>query len=123
MKNIGKNGELLAANYLVAQGYEVLDINYFNHKGYRVGEIDIIAEDPKGILVFVEVKTRKGEKKDWIPGENINRNKIQKILKAINIFLKNNDLMDRTWRIDLIGVLFNIKTRKASICHIKSIRI
>jgi putative endonuclease len=123
LKNIGKNGELLAANYLVALGYEVLDLNYFNHKGYQVGEIDIIAKDSKGAVVFIEVKSRKGEKKNWVPGENINPDKLRKIEKIANIYLRDNNLIGKTWRIDLIGVLFNIKTRKASICHIKAIRV
>jgi len=123
LKNIGKNGELLAANYLVALGYEILDVNYFNHKGYQVGEIDIIAKDPKGSIVFVEVKSRKGEKDSWVPGENINSDKLRKIEKIANIYLRDNDLIEKTWRIDLIGVLFSIKTRKASICHIKAIRV
>lgn len=123
MKNIGKNGELLAANYLVAMGYEILDVNYFNHKGYRIGEIDIIAKDSRENIVFAEVKTRKGDEKFWVPGENINPDKLRKIEKAANVFLKNNNLIGKTWRIDLIGVLFNIKTRKASIRHIKAIRV
>jgi putative endonuclease len=123
VKNIGKNGELLAANYLIAMGYEVLDANYFNHKGYRIGEIDIIAKDPKGNIIFVEVKSRKGEKESWVPGENINPEKLRRICKAANVYLRDNNLLEKTWRIDLIGVLFNIKTRKASICHIKAIRV
>lgn len=122
MKNIGKNGELLAANYLIAMGYEILDANYFNHQGYRVGEIDIIAKDPKKNIVFVEVKSRKGRTENWIPGENINSDKLRRIEKAANIFLRKNNLFEKTWRIDLIGVLFNIETRRASICHIKAIR-
>ncbi len=123
MKNIGKNGEILAANYLIAMGYEILDVNYFNHKGYRIGEIDIIAKDPKGNIVFAEVKTRKGDEKAWVPGENVNPDKLQKIEKAANVFLRDNDFIGKTWRIDLIGVLFNTKTRKASIRHIKAIRV
>ena len=113
----------MAANYLIAMGYEILDVNYFNHKGYRIGEIDIIAKDPKGNIVFSEVKTRKGDEKAWIPGGNINPDKLRKIEKAANVFLRDNDFIGKTWRIDLIGVLFNTKTRKASIRHIKAIRV
>ena len=108
MKNIGKNGELLAANYLIASGWKILEANYFNHKGYRIGEIDIIAKDRKNNIVFVEVKSRKGEEKDWVPGENINPDKLRKIGKAAHLYLRDNNLLEKTWRIDLVGVLFRL---------------
>jgi putative endonuclease len=123
LNDVGKKGELLAINYLIARGYEILTANYFNHKGYRIGEIDIIAKDREGEIVFVEVKARKGEEKDWVPGENISPAKIRKIIKTINLYLKNKGWLEKTWRIDLVGVLFNVKTRKASIRHFKAIRI
>lgn len=122
LNNVGKNGELLAANYLVAQGYEILEANYFNERGYRVGEIDIVAKSPKGEIIFVEVKARKGESDFWVPGQNINSSKLSKIEKAANKFLQKNKLVGKDWRIDLIGILFNTGKRKASIRHIKAIR-
>lgn len=53
-KVIGNKGEDLAVNYLVANGYDVINRNY------RVGkaEVDIIAQY-NSCLVFFEVKTRK----------------------------------------------------------------
>ncbi len=50
----GKSGgERLAKEYLLSQGYKILELNYRN----KIGEIDIIALY-KNILVFIEVKTR-----------------------------------------------------------------
>ncbi|MDD5434260.1 MAG: YraN family protein [Nitrospira sp.] len=49
----GRHGEEMAAEYLVNQGYRVLEKNYRNH----FGEIDIIAEE-SGTIVFIEVKLR-----------------------------------------------------------------
>ena len=53
-KRIGDRGEDSAANYLFANGYEVLQKNY----RFGRGEIDIIARKDE-TLVFIEVKTRK----------------------------------------------------------------
>ena len=53
-KELGREGEELAARYLEKQGYRVLERNYRS----RWGEIDLIAEKG-GELFFVEVKTRR----------------------------------------------------------------
>lgn len=54
--NTGVLGEKLAKNHLLAQGYEVLELNW----RYLKFEIDIIAK-MKDCIVFVEVKTRKSD--------------------------------------------------------------
>lgn len=50
---LGRRGEALAADYLNANGYRVIDRNW----RCREGEIDVIAEQGDE-TVFVEVKTR-----------------------------------------------------------------
>lgn len=50
---IGHLGENIACEYLVNKGYTICERNY--RKPW--GELDIIAKDPDGTLVFVEVKT------------------------------------------------------------------
>lgn len=49
----GKLGEDIACEYLLNKSFTVIERNY--RKPW--GELDIIAKDPKGVLVFVEVKT------------------------------------------------------------------
>lgn len=120
---VGQNGELVAANYLVAQGYEIVDANYFNNQGYRVGELDIVARNRDNKLIFVEVKARKGEKDKVVPEENLTRSKIYKIIRAINHYLRKNDLIDQDWRLDLITVIFDYRIRKMTLRHIKGIRL
>ncbi len=121
---VGKTGERLAANYLIKAGYKVLDLNYYNASGYRIGEIDIIAEDKKNEqLVFIEVKscvTRNPE--NALPEANVTNAKLRKIFKAINYFLQKEKMLDREWRLDLITVIFNEETGKADLKHIKAIR-
>lgn len=51
---LGKRGEAFAARYLRERGLEIIAANV----SYRVGEIDLIAREADGTIVFVEVKTR-----------------------------------------------------------------
>ena len=53
---LGKWGEDLAVAHLEASGYEVLARNW----RCREGELDLVAREPDGTIVFVEVKTRSG---------------------------------------------------------------
>ncbi|WP_159718544.1 YraN family protein [Actinomyces marmotae] len=55
----GQRGEGIAADYLRDSGWRILDRNWRAPAGSGLrGELDIIAEDPAGALVIVEVKTR-----------------------------------------------------------------
>ena len=59
LKHIGARGEQIVCAHLESRGWKVLMSNY----RCAAGEIDIIAEDWTGgsqILVFLEVKTRRG---------------------------------------------------------------
>jgi len=52
----GRAGEERAVAYLLEQGYRIVCRNYRSKRG----EIDCIAQDPNGTLVFVEVKSAYG---------------------------------------------------------------
>ena len=54
-RQLGADKEQLAAEYLTAQGMDILERNFRN----RQGEIDIIGRHGK-YVVFVEVKFRSG---------------------------------------------------------------
>ena len=51
---VGATGEDRAADYLVRQGYRIVERNY----RCKLGELDLIARD-RGVLVFVEVRSRR----------------------------------------------------------------
>jgi putative endonuclease len=53
---LGRYGEDLAAQHLLAAGMQLLDRNW----RCREGELDAVARDVDGTLVFVEVKARSG---------------------------------------------------------------
>jgi Holliday junction resolvase-like predicted endonuclease len=118
---LGKKGELLAANYLKAMDYEVLEMNYYNKRGYRFGEIDLISRDKNGIIVFVEVKTREGNLNKVSPEASIDNKKLQNIFKIAHLYLKDQKWAESEWRVDFIGVTFDFQIRKAQLRHIKAL--
>ncbi len=66
-KALGAWGEELAAEHLASQGWQVLERNWrpepaANRHSPLRGELDIIALDPAGTLVVVEVKTRSSQR-------------------------------------------------------------
>jgi len=59
-KQLGADGERVVRAHLEGLGWRILESNY----RCRSGEMDLIAEEPAAdgpVLVFVEVKTRRGE--------------------------------------------------------------
>ena len=105
MKTTGAFGEEKTAGYLVKSGYKVLFRNVHEGKG----EIDIIAKDPKGTLVFVEVKTlRKNPAIAGLePEDNMTPRKLKALRRSCEMFVaKHPELVEETrgWRIDLVAL-------------------
>ena len=122
-KQIGQLGEKIASDFLIRKGYTILDTNYQNSTGHRLGEIDIIAQDKKiGEIIFVEVKTREYQKyKDTAPEENITYSKLKKLEKIANAYLYTHRLRDNPYRFDAISVWLDLSSKKAKIKHLPSI--
>lgn len=118
---LGAKGEKLACKYLRKNGYKILEKNFFNKSGRRLGEIDIIAKDGQE-LVFVEVKTRTltAFSKDIPPEESITRAKLYKLDKAASFYLSINSLADVEYRFDAITLIID-ETQALKINHIKNI--
>jgi putative endonuclease len=110
-KNKGNYGELLAYNYLIERGYEVLCRN-FNCKS---GEIDIIFKD-KNEIVFGEIKTRYSLKYGF-PAESVNYYKKKHILNTANYYLFKNKIENKYIRFDIIEIYIK---NKPLINHIKN---
>ena len=72
-QQFGRQSEQLATQFLVKQGYKILELNYCT----PAGEIDIIAKD-KDVLVFIEVKARRSDRYG-IPQKAITKAKQKKI--------------------------------------------
>lgn len=122
-REVGQSGEETASSYLEKFGYQILDRNFQNQKGRRLGEIDIIAFDRnENILVFVEVKTRKAKNRFGAPPEqNITRNKLRKLEKIAQAYVKKERLESQNYRFDAISVLIGEDGEASEIRHLKSI--
>lgn len=96
-KQLGAWGESVAATRLEAEGYRIVTRNW----RCRQGEIDLIAQAGE-ILVFVEVKTRRGRSMGT-PEEALTPQKSQKLIQLAQLYLAEHDL-DVDWRIDLVAV-------------------
>ena len=112
-QKIGGHGEQMEAKYLEEKGMQVIAKNYST----KYGEIDLIAKD-KNETVFVEVKTRKSFEYG-LPQEAITPYKQKNLIKTSQIYLKENNLYETDWRIDVITVLLVLK-EKPQIEHIKN---
>ena len=108
--NIGKIGENIAKNYLIQNGFKILNTNF--HSIY--GEIDIICENLE-YIVFVEVKTRSIHSSNFCNAfERVDTYKQDKILKTIDYYFSNIDNSKQP-RIDVIEVI--LKNKSFTINH------
>ena len=119
-RKTGQLGENLACQYLVKNGYRILDRNfaYYSKGGKKLGEIDIIAKKEKEI-VFIEVKTQKPSK-SFFPEDKVNKRKLQRIKKLAEIWLDKHKLT-APFSIDVITLSLDFQKRKAKIAHFKNV--
>jgi putative endonuclease len=114
-KGTGSMGEEIAANFLIACGYRILERN-FRCKG---GEVDIIARDPVDkSLVFIEVKARRGLTYG-LPQLAVTPFKQRQVSKATLTWLLKNRLLDTNARFDVIAILLHTDAAHG-IEHIKN---
>ena len=78
----GDIAETKACNYLLENGYQVIERNFYS----RFGEIDIIAFKDE-VLHFVEVKSALDYE---LAVQNITPSKMKKLLKTGDVYLKKN---------------------------------
>jgi len=96
---LGARGERLAARYLRRRGFAIVARNF---RG-RAGEIDLVGLDGD-VLVFVEVKTRSGER--WgRPDEAVDRRKQRQMERVAEEFVRRHRLHDRAIRFDVVAIL------------------
>ncbi len=114
-KNIGDKGENIASRYLLSQGYKILQRNFKS----RLGEIDIIGLD-KGILAFVEVKTR-WSKAFGEPEEAVTPWKIKAIIKTAEYFKMLHPELPESLRIDVVAISMSPGEKAGEIRLIKNV--
>ncbi len=93
----GKHAEVLSADWLISQGYEILERNW----RYRHAEIDLICSY-SGLLIFVEVKFRSGTGFGYSE-EFVDYNKRRLILQAAEEYIYKIG-WQKDIRFDIVGV-------------------
>jgi putative endonuclease len=96
---LGKTGEEKAVRFLKKKGCTIIETNYRN----KIGEIDIIGLD-RGVLIFVEVKTRK-DNASVSPKEAVTPQKQKKIAQVAQTWLKIKNKHNTKARFDVIAIL------------------
>lgn len=98
---LGKKGEDLAVEYLIQNGYEILERNWI----FQKAEIDILAKKDN-FLAVIEVKTRSsldyGSPQDFVKPK-----KIQLLIKAVNAYINDREKdfeEDLEIRFDIIAI-------------------
>lgn len=94
---LGQWGEQIAREYLISQGYTVVDGNL--HIGHK--ELDIVATKDN-LMVFVEVKTRSHSLDDAL--DSVDSRKILRIVRAADSFM-GRFTVPYEYRFDIIAVI------------------
>ena len=97
-KELGLEGEQLAADYLQNKGWKILEMNY-RHSRY---EIDLIATK-EDYLIFVEVKARSNISFGH-PEEFVDAKKAENVMKAADHYISEQDWNGKI-RFDIISIL------------------
>lgn len=135
-RKIGDLGEKIACDFLVEQGFRIIERNYLR----KWGEIDIIAQ--KGHkLHFVEVKTVSceilasrnkavlHEKDRYRPEDNVHSWKLERLGRVIQTYLmgtKDVSYVTRgeiDWQFDIIAVYLDMKIGKSKVEYLENIII
>jgi putative endonuclease len=109
-KVLGDKGEGIAKEYLIKNGYSILEENY----RFKRSEVDLIVTK-ENELIFVEVKTRSytafGE-----PEVAVTRKKATMIFSAANHYIFKTD-WKKGVRFDVISILVNKPENEIEIMH------
>ena len=114
---LGRWGEEQARLLLKAKGYGIAASNFRS----RTGEVDIVATDGDE-LVFVEVKTRRGDAFGRAV-ESISEVRAERMAAVAEEFLQSQAAggysSSQLWRIDLVCVNLDRRGKLLSVDHIK----
>ena len=113
-RDLGDFGERVAKAHLESKGYRVIATKF----RVREGEVDIVALRG-GVVVFVEVKARRGPAMGSAV-EAIDARKAQRLLAASEVFAVRHPELPPDRRIDLIAIDLDRAGRVVSLQHVES---
>lgn len=97
-KLFGYSGEDMAARYLEARGFRILDRNW----SHRLGEIDLIVQRNDEVR-FVEVKMRR-TKAYGFPEASITGKKLRHLGRVIECWLEARSVPPKRYQADAIAI-------------------
>ena len=95
----GQRGEAAAAKFYLDRGCRLLTHNFHT----RMGELDVVVQEPDGTIVICEVKTR-AEGSLTTPAEAVDKAKQRRLIRAAEIYLQTTGLSDAPVRFDVAEV-------------------
>jgi putative endonuclease len=98
-RKAGAKNEARAATFLKRRGFKMIGRNVKTDKG----EIDIIALH-RGVICFVEVRSRTGPEAHFEALASVDRRKQRRLSRLAAAFLKEQDLLNRPARFDVVSV-------------------
>jgi putative endonuclease len=114
---IGKIGENITKEFLMKQGFNILDQNY----QIRYGELDIVAQKDN-VLHCIEVKSIKVRDCNHVsnlvirPEDNLTYSKWQKICVTLESYLKHKNIPSEVqYQIDLACVYIDTEKREGRV--------
>jgi len=97
-RRLGQRGEQIAAGALRQRGYTIRETNW----RCSDGEIDLVAEEG-GDLVFVEVRTRRGEDLGTAE-ESVTPAKQTRLIALAERYYQEHTALPGDWRIDVVAI-------------------
>ena len=95
----GRKGEAAAAKFYLKQGCKLLAHNFRT----RMGELDVVVQEPDGTIVICEVKTR-AENAQASPAEAVDRPKQHRLIRAAQVYLQTTGQSNAPVRFDVAEV-------------------
>lgn len=117
---VGKRGEDVGEGFLRRKGYQILERNYTYQRGYKLGEIDIVAQIQSEVI-FVEVKTRicaEKVRQTLLPPEmSITHQKLRAMEKTAFLYMREKQRENTPYRFDALLILLDSRGSVREIRH------
>ena len=95
----GRRGEAAAAKFYLRRGCRLLAHNFRT----RMGELDLVVQEPDGTVVICEVKTRAPDALTT-PAEAVDAHKQRRLVRAAQAYLQQTGQSDAPVRFDVAEV-------------------
>lgn len=116
---LGRIGEQMAVRHLEGAGMVIVERNWRCSAGEVRGEVDVVARDGE-VLVFCEVKTRRGSAAGG-PLVAVTRSKQGQLRRLAAVYLAGEPHGGRPVRFDVVGVLWPEGGGGATVEHVRDV--